>query len=136
MGRYNRINLDGHQDIVSAPALAETKAGVVVNLASGKFAVATANLLRMYAVHTSDISTDVDAPILINGNVNGDKVVAGRTLALMLAASQTVGVDTELFVGAGGMLTTTGTAGAGKFWANEALTTGVGENQLISVTAK
>ena len=136
MGRYNRVNLDGLQDIASAPAVAATKAGVVVNLVAGKFAVATAGLLRAYAAHTSDISTDIDTVIPLGGNINGDKVVSGRTFALRLAASQTVALDAELFVGAGGLLTTTGTAGEGMFWANEALTTGAGENFLISVTAK
>lgn len=136
MGRYNRVNLDGMQDIVSAPAAAATKAGTVVNLTAGEFAVATAGLLRAYAVHTSDISTDIDDEIALGGNINGDKIVSGRTFALRLAASETVAQDAELFVGAGGLLTTTGTAGAGMFWANEALTTGAGENFLISVTAK
>lgn len=136
MANWNRINLDGNQDIVSAPAAAETKAGTLVNLVNGKFAAAADGLKRLYAVHTSDISTSVDFPIAANYNINGDKVVSGRTFALRLAASQTVALDAELFVNASGLLTTTGTAGAGKFWANEALTTGVGENKLISVTVK
>jgi len=136
MGRYNRVNLDGLQDIVSAPATAATKAGTVVNLVAGKFANATAGLLRAYAVHTADTATDVDTTIALGANINGDKIVTGRTFALRLAVSQTVAKDAELFVTTGGLLTTTGTAGAGMFWANEALTTGAGENFLISVTAK
>ena len=135
MGRYNRINLDGLQHIASAPATAQTLPGTLVNLVGGEFVAATDGLLRTYAVHTSDLSTDVEDPILIGGNINGDKIESNRTFALRLVASQEVSLDAELFIGAGG-LTITGTAGAGQFWANEAVTTGVGENFLISVTVK
>ena len=136
MANWNRINLDGLQDIVSAPTLNETRAGLLVNLVNGKFEAAVNGLKRLYAVHTSDINTSVDFPIASGYNVNGDKVVPGRTFALRLAASQTVSIDSELFVNGSGFLTTTGTAGAGLFWANEAMTTGVGVTALISETAK
>ena len=115
---------------------AETTPGTVANLTAGNFVAATNGTQRMYAVHASDLSTDVEAKIAANGNVNGDKVITGRTFALMLANSQTVNVDDELFVTAAGQLTQTGFAGEGQFWANEAVITGAGDNFLISITAK
>lgn len=135
MARYQRINLDGMSDTVSAPAGAELTPGQVVNLTSGTFSLATDGVGRIYAVEKSQISVDVEDTIASGDGVNGDKIVAGRTFALLLAASQTIALDDELEV-ANGFLQAATTPGSGQFWANEALTTGVGENFLISVTVK
>lgn len=135
MARYNRINLDGEQHIVSAPAGVELAPGSIVNLVSGEFQLAANGAARMYAVHTSDLSTSADDAIAAAGNVNGDKCLMNRTFALRLAAAQTVALDAELFVD-NGELVTAGAAGEGQFWANEALTSAAGETPLISVTRK
>ena len=132
---YNRINLDGEQHIVSAPAGVELAAGNIVTLTAGEFQLAANGSARLYAVHTSDLSTSAEDPILVGGNVNGDKCQFNRTLALRLKAAETVVLDDELFV-EDGLLTTTGAAGSGQFWANEALVSAAGETPLISVTRK
>ena len=135
MGRYNQINLDGHSDTLTSVAGAELKPGQVVSFASGEFNLAADGTTRLYAVEKSQISLDVDDAIASGDGVNGDKFTSGRTFALLLDASQTIVQDDELKV-VSGLLQKVATPGEGQVWANEALTTGVGENALISVTVK
>lgn len=134
---WNRVNLDGKSNTQMGKAGEALKPGMVAKFAgtTGTFTKSAAGAERLYAVEKSQLSTDINVAIASGDGVNGDKLETGRTMALLLAASQTVAQDAELFV-ASGLLTTTGTSGEGLFWANEAVTTGSGENKHISVTVK
>lgn len=134
---WNRVNLDGKSNTQVGKAGEELKPGMVVKFAgtTGNFTKSAAGAERLYAVEKSQLSTDINEAIASGDGVNGNKMEPNRVMALLLAASQAVAQDAELFV-ASGLLTTTGTAGEGVAWANEAVTTGVGENAHISVTIK
>ena len=135
MARYNRINLDGKSDTKAGLVTAITLPGTFLryNAGTAKFVAATsATLLQKYYV-ANGFAESVSAADAIpaDGSVNAEVLSSNRELALLVAASQTVVIDSPLTITAAGQVKVATGVEVVVAFASEALTTGAGVTNLI-----
>lgn len=131
---YKTVLLDGQCKSQVVTNAAAALPGTLGNVsAAGAFAAAADKTARLFVFGDNQYSTDGTAEVAADAGGNAYEIYDGDLRALILAASQTIAKNDKLYIGAGGQVTSTVTGGLVGY-AQESVTTGVGETALIAVS--
>lgn len=131
---YKTVILDGKAISQVVTNASDVKPGTLGNVSSaGAFTAADDDTLRLFVFGDNQYSTDGTEEVAADAGGNAYQINDGDLRVLLLSASQTVGKNDKLYVTTDGEVSKSVTTGGLVAYANEDVTTGVGETKQIAV---